>query len=34
MLLRAIENTVAGHIWPTGHYLPIPGIVKTFGIIS
>ena len=27
MLLRAIENAVAGHIWPAGRYLPTPGLV-------
>jgi len=26
MLLRATENTVAGHIWLAGHYLPTPGL--------
>jgi len=26
MLSRATENTVAGHIWPAGCYLPTPGV--------
>jgi len=26
MLLWAIENAVAGHIWPVGLYLPTPGL--------
>jgi len=26
MPLRATENAVAGHIWPAGRYLPIPGL--------
>jgi len=26
MLPRANENVVAGHMWPVGRYLPIPGL--------
>jgi len=26
MLARVTENAVAGHIWPTGCYLPTPGL--------
>jgi len=29
MLRRATENAIAGHIWPAGRYLPIPGLVNT-----
>jgi len=26
MLLQTTENTVAGHIWPVGRYLPTPAL--------
>jgi len=26
MFPRATENTVAGHMWPEGRYLPTPAI--------
>jgi len=29
MLPQAIENVVAGHIWPAGRYLPTPGLSNT-----
>jgi len=28
MLPWATENTVAGHIWPEGHYLSTPGLAN------